>query len=53
MLILTRKIRETLNIGNDVTVTIEGVKAGPGPHRHQCAEGRGRAPQRDLRADAA
>lgn len=28
MLILTRRLNETVNIGNDVTVTVLGIKGG-------------------------
>jgi hypothetical protein len=45
MLILTRRVGETLMIGDEVTVTVLGVKG------NQCAQERSRASRRDLSAD--
>jgi hypothetical protein len=48
MLILTRRCGETVNIGHDVTVTVLGIKAAPGPPRHQSAQRHHRRPRGDL-----
>ena len=44
MLILTRRVGESLMIGDEVTVTVLGVKGQPGAYRYKCPQGRSRAP---------
>ncbi len=44
MLILTRRAGETIMIGDDVTITVLGVKREPRARGYQCAEARRRAP---------
>ncbi|MBW6101208.1 carbon storage regulator [Escherichia coli] len=39
MLILTRRVGETLMIGDEVTVTVLGVKGNPGTYWRKCPEG--------------
>ncbi len=53
MLILTRRVGETVMIGNDVTVTILGVKGNQVRVWHQRAQECRRPPGRDLRAHQA
>ena len=53
MLILTRRVGETVMIGNEVTVTVLGRQGQSSAHRRQCPEGRRGPPRRDLRAHQA
>ena len=48
MLILTRRVRETLMIGDDVAVTILSRERHPSACRDRCAEGNAGAPMGDL-----
>jgi hypothetical protein len=43
MLILTRRMGETLMIGNDVTVTVVAVNGQPSENWDRCAQGSGGA----------
>ena len=53
MLILTRRVGETVMIGNEVTVTVLGVKGNQVRIGVNAPEGRGRPSRRDLRAHQA
>lgn len=48
MLILTRRVGETLMIGDQVSVTVLGVKGKPGPYWCQCSKRSICSPGRDL-----
>ena len=50
MLILTRRVGETLMIGDQVSVTVLGVKRQPGSYWGKCSERSLCTPRRDLPA---
>ena len=48
MLILTRRVGESLMIGDDVTITVLGVKGESGSDRRQGAKGSRGAPRLEI-----
>jgi len=53
MLILTRRVGETLKIGDDVDITVLGVKRQSDSHWDHRSQARGCAPGGDFREDQA
>ena len=51
MLILTRRVGESLMIGDNVAVTVLGVKGKPGADWNRCPQGGGGSPPGNLRSD--
>ena len=53
MLVLSRKMNESIVIGENIVVTVIDIRGGQNPARHRSSEARFSSPARGLRADQA